>query len=317
MKHSDLVTLRTGLEISAFSLGTASFGGLFQSMKVAETGSVVSRAIQEGIKLIDTAPHYGKGVAEHRLGRALSSFHKSSYVLSTKVGRLLNPTDFEADDYFLDADTSVTRKFDFSYSGIMRSFEDSLSRLQLDEIDILFIHDPDDYEQQAISEAFPALAELRKKGLIKAIGIGMNQSRIPTAFVEQTDIDLVLIAGRYTLLDQSAARDLLPAAERRGVDVIAAGVFNSGVLANPENPAATYNYEPVSPEMRQRAIRIRDAITNHDYSLTTIAMQFPLRHKAIKSVLVGCRSVDELMENIENFNQEVEESWWQTLVGVL
>ena len=317
MRHSELVKLRSGLEISAFSLGTAAFGGLFKPVENAECGSTISHALKAGIKLIDTAPHYGKGVAEKRLGQALHGIDESSYVLSTKVGRLLRPIDYEADESFLDADTSVTRVFDFSYSGVMQSFEESLERLNVNSIDILFIHDPDDHEQQAIAEAFPALAELRSKGLIKAIGVGMNQSKIPTSFVEQTDIDMVLIAGRYSLLDQSADHDLLPAAVRRGVDVIAAGVFNSGVLADPESPDATYNYLPVTPELRQRAIRIRDLILQHGYSLTSIAMQFPLRHRAIKSVLVGCRSTAELIENISNFNQEVEESFWQSLVSEL
>lgn len=309
--------LRTGLEISRFSLGTAAFGGLFTSVPEADCKSVVSEALESGIRLIDTAPHYGKGEAEKRVGLSLQGVNRDQYVLSTKIGRLLKPIEHEVDESFLDADTSVTRVFDFSYSGVMQSFQDSLERLKVDAIDILFIHDPDDHEQQAIEEAFPALAELRSKGLIKAIGVGMNQSQIPTAFVEQTDIDLVLIAGRYSLLDQSASIDLLPAATRRGVDVIAAGVFNSGILAEPENPTATYNYMPVSLEMRQKAMRIRDVIADYGYPLTTIAMKFPLQNSSVKSVLVGCRSSHELIANIENFNHEVEESFWQSLVSAL
>lgn len=317
MKNSDLVRLRTGIEVSRLALGTAAFGGLYSSVSDEDCTASVQRAIESGITFFDTAPHYGKGRAEQRLGNALRSYPRGSYVLSTKIGRLLTPVEYEADDFFLDADTRVTRTFDYSPRAVRRSFEDSLTRLDLDSIDILFIHDPDDHEEQAMHQAFPELAKMREEGLIRAIGIGMNQSAMPTRFVLNTDIDMVLIAGRYSLLDQSAADDLLPAALERGVDIIAAGVFNSGVLANPEDPNARYNYMPVSDEMRAKAMRIKGVIEESGYSLTSIAMRFPLRHRAVKSVLVGCRSAAEVDENVTHFNTEIEESFWESLVSVL
>ena len=317
MKNSDLVRLRTGIEVSRLALGTAAFGGLYSSVSDEDCTASVQRAIESGITFFDTAPHYGKGRAEQRLGNALSAYPRGSYVLSTKIGRLLTPVEYEADDFFLDADTRVTRTFDYSPRAVRRSFEDSLTRLGLDSIDILFIHDPDDHEEQAMHQAFPELAKMREEGLIRAIGIGMNQSAMPTRFVLNTDIDMVLIAGRYSLLDQSAADDLLPAALERGVDIIAAGVFNSGVLANPEDPNARYNYMPVSDEMRAKAMRIKGVIEESGYSLTSIAMRFPLRHRAVKSVLVGCRSAAEVDENVTHFNTEIEESFWESLVSVL
>lgn len=317
MKNSDRVRLRTGLEVSRLALGTAAFGGLYSSVSDSECTASVDRAYELGITFFDTAPHYGKGRAEQRLGSALRGYPRGSYVLSTKIGRLLTPVDYEADDFFLDADTSVTRTFDYSAKAVRQSFEDSLRRLGLDSIDILFIHDPDDHEEQAMTQAFPELAKMRDEGLIKAIGIGMNQSAMPTRFVEKTDIDMVLIAGRYSLLDQSAAQDLLPAALDRGVDIIAAGVFNSGILANPTDPKATYNYMPVSDEMRAKALRIKAVIEQSGYSLTSVAMRYPLRHPAVKSVLVGCRSTMEVDQNIDNFNVAIEESFWESLESVL
>lgn len=317
MKNSDLVRLRTGIEVSRLALGTAAFGGLYNSVSDDDCTASVQRAMESGITFFDTAPHYGKGRAEQRLGNALRAYPRGSYVLSTKIGRLLTPVEYEADDFFLDADTRVTRTFDYSPRAVRRSFEDSLTRLGLDSIDILFIHDPDDHEEQAMHQAFPELAKMREEGLIRAIGIGMNQSAMPTRFVLNTDIDMVLIAGRYSLLDQSAADDLLPAALERGVDIIAAGVFNSGVLANPEDPNARYNYMPVSDEMRAKAMRIKGVIEESGYSLTSIAMRFPLRHRAVKSVLVGCRSAAEVDENVTHFNTEIEESFWESLVSVL
>ena len=317
MKNSDLVRLRTGIEVSRLALGTAAFGGLYSSVSDEDCTASVQRAIESGITFFDTAPHYGKGRAEQRLGNALRSYPRGSYVLSTKIGRLLTPVEYEADDFFLDADTRVTRTYDYSPRAVRRSFEDSLTRLGLDSIDILFIHDPDDHEEQAMHQAFPELAKMREEGLIRAIGIGMNQSAMPTRFVLNTDSDMVLIAGRYSLLDQSAADDLLPAALERGVDIIAAGVFNSGVLANPEDPNARYNYMPVSDEMRAKAMRIKGVIEESGYSLTSIAMRFPLRHRAVKSVLVGCRSAAEVDENVTHFNTEIEESFWESLVSVL
>lgn len=315
MHHSDRVRLRTGLEVSRLALGTAAFGGLFSSVPDQQCSDTLHAAIDAGINFIDTAPHYGKGRSEMRIAQALRAGDREKVVISTKIGRLLVPSTTDIDDFFLDADNSVERKFDFSAAGVRASFEASLQRLGVNSIDILFIHDPDDHADDAVLKAYPELERMRSEGLIKAIGIGMNQTAIPSRLIRETDIDMVLIAGRYSLLDQSAADELLPLALERGVDVIAAGVFNSGILANPVR-GATYDYMPASDELIARAQRIREVLDGHHVSLTGAAMQFPLQHPAVKSVLVGCRSVDEVTRNIEEFDKEIPNKVWEDLVSV-
>ena len=312
MAHNTQVRLRTGLSISQFGLGTATLGGLFTSISESEVDGLVATALRHGISFIDTAPHYGKGTSERRLARTLASVPRNSYVLSTKVGRILVPTPGATDESFADADNSVERVFDFSAKGVERSLKDSLERLGHNRADIVFIHDPDDYGDQAIAEAYPALEKMRNAGLISAIGVGMNQSAIPTRFVKETDIDMVLIAGRYSLLDQSAAKDLLPAAAAKGVDIIAAGVFNSGILANPVK-GATYDYAPASDAIVARAQRINAILSSAGVSIAQAAMQFPLRNPVVKGILVGCRSGAEVESNITNFDKPVPEEVWNEL----
>ena len=249
-----------------------------------------------------------------RIGQSLKDINRDNLVISTKIGRLLVSSTTDIDDFFLDADNTVERKFDFSASGVRASFEASLQRLGVDYIDILFIHDPDDHADDAVLKAYPELERMRSEGLIKAIGIGMNQTAIPSRLIRETDIDMVLIAGRYSLLDQSAADELLPLAIERGVDVIAAGVFNSGILANPVK-GATYDYMPASDELIARAQRMREVLDGHQVSLTGAAMQFPLQHPAVKAVLVGCRSAEEVGRNIEEFDKMIPNKVWQDLVS--
>ncbi len=316
MKHNDKVRLRTGVEVSRLSLGTAALGGLYTSVSDADCTDTVLTAIDNGINFIDTAPHYGKGVSEVRIGNALAGRDRSTFVISTKIGRLLVPSTTDIDDFFMDADNTVERKFDFSAHGVRQSLEGSLERLRLDSVEILFIHDPDENADEAILEAYPELDRMRSEGIIKAIGVGMNQCETPTRVIKETDIDMVLIAGRYSLLDQKALEGLLPAALERNVDIIAAGVFNSGILANPVK-GATYDYVPASDELLAKAVRIREVLDGHKVSLTSAALQFPLRHPAVKSVLVGCRSAAEVETNIREFDKTIENKVWDDLVSVL
>ena len=316
MKHNDIVRLRTGVEISRLSLGTAAFGGLYRSVSETDCTDTLLTAINNGINFIDTAPHYGKGTSEVRIGKAIAGRDRSSFVISTKVGRLLVPSDAEIDEFFMDADNSVERKFDFSAKGVRQSLESSLERLGIESVDILLIHDPDAHADEAILEAYPELDRMRSEGIIKAIGVGMNQCAIPTRIMKETDIDVVLIAGRYSLLDQEAMEELLPTALARNVDVIVAGVFNSGILANPVK-GATFDYLPASDELLAKAVRIREVLDGHQVSLTSAALQFPLRHPAVKSVLVGCRSAAEVESNIEEFDKTIENRAWDDLESVL
>ena len=316
MKHNDIVRLRTGVEISRLSLGTAAFGGLYRSVSETDCTDTLLTAINNGINFIDTAPHYGKGTSEVRIGKAIAGRDRSSFVISTKVGRLLVPSDAEIDEFFMDADNTVERKFDFSAKGVRQSLESSLERLGIESVEILFIHDPDAHADEAILEAYPELDQMRSEGIIKAIGVGMNQCAIPTRIMKETDIDVVLIAGRYSLLDQEALEELLPTALARNVDVIVAGVFNSGILANPVK-GATFDYLPASDELLAKAVRIREVLDEHQVSLTSAALQFPLRHPAVKSVLVGCRSAAEVESNIEEFDKTIENRAWDDLESVL
>jgi D-threo-aldose 1-dehydrogenase len=316
MKHNDMVRLRTGVEISRLSLGTAAFGGLYRSVSETDCTDTLLRAINNGINFIDTAPHYGKGTSEVRIGNAIAGQDRSSFVISTKVGRLLVPSNAEIDEFFMDADNTVERKFDFSAEGVRQSLESSLERLGIESVEILFIHDPDSHADEAILEAYPELDRMRSEGIIKAIGVGMNQCAIPTRIMKETDIDVVLIAGRYSLLDQEAMEELLPTALARNVDVIVAGVFNSGILANPVK-GATFDYLPASDELLAKAVRIREVLDGHQVSLTSAALQFPLRHPAVKSVLVGCRSAAEVESNIEEFDKTIENRAWDDLESVL
>jgi D-threo-aldose 1-dehydrogenase len=316
MKHNDKVRLRTGVEVSRLSLGTAALGGLYTTVSEADCTDTVLTAIDNGINFIDTAPHYGKGASEVRLAKALSGRDRSTFVISTKVGRLLVPSTTDTDEFFMDADNTVERKFDFTASGVRQSLESSLERLGVDSVEILFIHDPDLNADDAILQAYPELERMRSEGVIKAIGVGMNQCEIPVRIMKETDIDMVLIAGRYSLLDQKAMEELLPTALARKVDVIVAGVFNSGILANPVK-GATFDYMPASDELLAKAVRIREVLDGHQVSLTSAALQYPLRHHAVKSVLVGCRSAAEVSTNIREFNKTVENAAWEDLESVL
>jgi D-threo-aldose 1-dehydrogenase len=311
MAHDSVVRLRTGVEISQWGLGTAAFGGLYTSVSDADVAETVAAALSSGITYFDTAPHYGKGISERRLAPLLAG---KTFHISTKVGRLLTHCDHEDDPYFKDADTQVMRVKDYSAAGVERSLKESLERLQLDSVDFLFIHDPDlpAEADQAIEQAYPALERMRSQGLIKGIGIGMNSTATPTRFIRETDIDMVLIAGRYTILDRSAEDELLPAAQAKGVDVIAAGLFNSGVFANP-GAGSTFDYDTAPPAIIAKVIEIRNLCSEFGVSPISAALQFPLRHPAIKSVLVGCRSPNEVHQNIEAFDSTIPEELWDAL----
>lgn len=311
-RHSERVQLtKTGLAISRLALGTAPFGGLFTSISESDADEVVATAFDEGINYFDTAPLYGHGRSEIRLGRGLARA-KAPFVLSTKIGEVLNPTENADTSWFADADRGLEPVFDFSREGVLRSIDESLKRLGVDHIDIVYIHDPDNHVDAALDESYPVLHELRSQGVIKAIGIGMNQSAVPTRFVNETDIDVVLIAGRYTLLDQSAQNDLFPAALRKKVAIVIGGVYNSGVLANP-NPGATYDYLPASEEIIFHARQVRDALVEYNVPLTSAALQFPLRHPAVTAVLTGSRSAKELRSNIKDFDRAIGDETWKAL----
>ena len=310
---------RSAVRVTELSFGGAAIGNLYTAVTDEAARAAVDAAWDGGIRTFDTAPHYGLGLSERRLGEALRDRPRDEYVICTKVGRLLEPAvadgDPGTDTEGFAVPASHVRRFDFSADGVRRSLEASLGRLGLDRADIVLIHDPDDHGEQAIREAYPALEKLRADGAIGAIGVGMNQAAMLTRFVTETDIDVILIAGRYTLLDQSAADALLPAAQSRGVSVIAGGVFNSGLLAAPA-PGATYDYQAASGELLDQAFRLEQACAPFGVPLRAAAARFPLSHPAIASVLIGARSAAEISEAIRLRALDIPQGLWDVLATV-
>lgn len=312
-RHSQKVRMkRVPVEITRLSLGTAPLAGLFKSVDISESDLLIKTALEQGINYFDTAPLYGHGLSEKRLGRILSSVTQP-FILETKVGRVLNRVE-KADPvpWFPDADPHIQPVFDYSPEGIKRSFNESLERLGVDHIDIALMHDAQEHIPEAVNNAYPVLADLKRQGIIKAIGIGINFCDAAMKIMKEVDLDLALIAGRYTLLDQSAQNELLPYALERKVDITIGGVFNSGVLADPK-PGATFEYLPASDEIIKRAEEIGAFLSERGIPLTAAALQFPLRHPAVTSVLTGSRNSKELLSNIADFDLELPADIWSQL----
>lgn len=299
--------------------GTAPLGGLFEPVSADDAVAAVVAGVEAGYRYFDTAPLYGYGAAERAMGRALAGC-PTEVAVSTKVGRIVaeSAPPVPGDVYRCEAGTAW---FDFSADGVRRSLEASLVRLGRDFIDVVFIHDPDDHARVALEEAYPALERLRAEGVVGAVGVGMNQPLLPTRFVNETDIDVVLIAGRYTLLDRSAEGALLPAAQSRGVHVVAAGVYNSGILAGARAGGAvprppTFDYRAASPEMVERASRLTAVCDRFGVPMAAAAAQFAARHPAVGTVLVGARSAAEAQQNWSHLHRSLPGGLWPALAAV-
>jgi D-threo-aldose 1-dehydrogenase len=277
--------------------GGAPIGGLYAPVSAEAAAGTLAAAWDAGIRAFDTAPHYGVGASERRIGEFLAGRPRDEFTLCTKVGRRLVPAgDVQGEEGFYGI-PPLTRVRDYTRDGVRRGLEESLGRLGLDRVDIVLIHDPDDFMEQAADEAYPALAELRAQGTVRAIGAGMNSAVALAWLAERCDLDCVLVAGRYTLLDQSAAEVLFPLCQRRGVAVLAAGVFNSGILAGPGG-GATYDYAPAAPGLLTRARRMRDACASYGVPLPAAALGFTLRHPAVMAAVVGARSAQEITADV-------------------
>lgn len=309
---------RNQLRAGRHSFGAAAIGNLFRPVPDEIAADAVEAAWQHGVRYFDTAPHYGLGLSEQRLGRVLRTKRREEFVLSTKVGRLLvdNPN-FAAgqiDDQGFAVPAKLVRQLDYSRDGVLRSIEASLNRLNLDRIDIVFVHDPDDHYREALDGAFPALEELRQQGVIGSYGAGMNQSEMLAEFIRNTDLDVIMLAGRFTLFEQGAMDDLLPLAASRKVSVVAAGVFNSGLLAKDRPDASSnYNYEPAPQSVIERVNQLADICEAHGLRLPQVAAQFPLLHPAVGSVCLGARSRDQVERNAKLFQVEVPQELWVDL----
>jgi D-threo-aldose 1-dehydrogenase len=300
---------RTGLSVTRLGLGCAPLGGLFEEVSDEAAAETVATAWQRGVRLFDTAPLYGSGLSERRVGAALRDRPRGELVLSTKVGRLLEQ-DGEADPMFIGA--AARPVFDFSYDGALRSLEASLERLGLDRVDVALIHDPDAHYEEAVAGAYVALERLRGEGVVGAIGAGMNQSELLARFARETDVDCLLVAGRYTLLDGGALAELLPLCEEKGIAVIAGGVFNSGILASRDGSGA-YDYAPAAPELVERVRALAAVCARWDVPLQAAALQFPLGHPVVACVLVGCRAAAEVEEDARLFELELPAGVWDEL----
>lgn len=300
--------------------GAANLGNLFRPLTDDEAWAVLEAAWDAGIRHYDTAPHYGLGLSERRLGAFLASKPRDEYFLSTKVGRLLRPNpDHEqggldtANDFHVPDD--LRRVWDFSAAGIRSSLDESRERLGIERIDLLYLHDPERHDLDlALAEALPALEQLRADGEIAQIGIGSMVTDALTAAVRGVDLDLVMVAGRYTLLEQPASAEVLPACRERGTGIVAASVFNSGLLAQSEpRRDGRYEYGRLPDELWDRLVRIAAICADHDVPLPAAALRFPLQSDVVRSVVVGGSRPAQLVQNAEYAAMDIPESLWQTL----
>ena len=309
---------RTDLSVPRVGIGTAPLGNMFRAHTDADADAVLASAVARGLRYFDTAPLYGHGLAEQRVGRAVAGLPRDEVIVSTKVGRLLRadaPRDesqfFQGEPFYKDT-PPVGPVWDFSHDGIMRSVEESYQRTGLDRFDLLLLHDPDDHLAEASTTGYRALAELRSGGTVRAIGAGMNHSPALTRLVEACDLDILLVAGRYTLFDQEAMDELLPLCEERTVSIVVGGVFNSGILIDP-SLGARYNYVPASSAELDRAQRIKAVCARYDVPLPAAALQFPFAHPRVCTVLIGLRSIDQLQQDLDWLDVPIPADLWADL----
>jgi D-threo-aldose 1-dehydrogenase len=300
---------RTRLQITQFGLGSAALGWLYAPVSHAEAQATVRHAYELGCTFFDTSPLYGSGLAESRFGAVLSDLPRERFVLSDKVGYAVYPDSAVPDG----AQPPPQPSRDYSYDGAFRIVEGSLKRLGLDRIDILLIHDPEDHMEEVLQGTYRALRKMRDEGLIGAIGAGMNFSNLLTRLAREAEFDCFLMAGRYTLLDQTALADLLPLAEQQGIAIYIGGPFNSGILADPYAVQPAFNYGPATAEWIAKAQQIDAICQRHDVPLKAAAIQFPLGHPAVVSVLSGARSPKEVEENVDMFRVHVPAALWDDL----
>ncbi len=305
---------KTSLQVTRLGLGGAPLGGLFEDVQGEAAVATIHRALELGINFFDTAPLYGHGKSEKWMGQGLAGIPSDSRVLATKVGRVLEPVapgTLEKDEF--DNPAPFKPVFDFSYDGVMRSFNDSLKRLQVDRIDILHIHDPDNHYEQAIKGAYPALDQLRREGRIAAVGAGMNQAEMPARFAREGNFDCFLLAGRYSLIDHTGLKELLPLCIEKKISIIIGGPYNSGILATGAKPGAKFNYADAPPEILERVRKVEEICDRFQVPMKAAALQFPLAHPAVASVIPGARSVAELEENFRLISHPIPGEFWAEL----
>ena len=287
---------------TTLGFGTAPLGGLYETIPEYQAVATVTYALEHGIAFFDTAPHYGAGLSEKRLGLALAGVPRDSFVLASKVGRLVD-------------EATERTYFDFSREGILRSIDASLSRLRVDRIDILHVHDPDAHLGIALREAFPVIEQLRSEGVIRGVGVGTNHWEVALTCVREAPLDCLLLAGRYTLLEQAGALDqLFPACSKIGVKVFLGGIYNSGILATGAVPGARYNYVEPDADTVSKVMALEEQCRQHGIALSDAAVQFPAAHPAVTTLIAGMRSVEEVDSFIAATQVEIPPEFWQDLV---
>ncbi len=311
------------VNLTALGCGGTAIGNMYNAVTEDDAQATLRSAWNAGVRYYDTAPLYGHGLSEHRFGTAFRSFGPEPFVFSTKVGWRLNPArgaDLGAG--LFKGVPPFTRSLDYSYDGTMRSFEDSLQRLGRDRIDILLLHDCDRRNQgdefparfkEAMAGAYKALIKLRDEGVVKAIGCGLNEWEACEAFARAGDFNCFLLAGRYTLLDQESLDTFLPLCASRGIGIILGGPYNSGILITGAVAGALYDYVPAKPDIMDRVRRIEEVCKRHKVPLKAAALQFPLHHPVITSVIPGMRYPAEVHENISLVNHPIPDAFWQDL----
>jgi D-threo-aldose 1-dehydrogenase len=316
---------KSGVEVTIMGFGGAPLGNMYQAFSDQQARATVEACYDAGIRYFDTAPYYGFGLSEHRLGEALRDKERAELVLSTKVGRVLKAGDPATLDHGqFKQSLPFGLVYDYSYDGVMRSFEDSLQRLGTWRIDILLVHDLDVWTHRSeearrarveefMAGGYRAMVELREQGAVRAIGAGINETAACQDLAERGDFDCFLLAGRYTLLEQAPLDEFLPLCERRNIALIIGGAYNTGILATGAVEGAYFQYAPAPPEIMERVRRIEAVCARHGVRLPTAALQFPLGHPAVATVIPGTRSPDEVAQNVEIFAPSIPADFWAEL----
>ena len=313
----------TDIKLTSIGFGGAPLGNLFEELDETDCFDILKKSYEMNINLFDTSPFYGYGLSEHRIGNFLKTIDPQKYYLSTKVGRYLTPERNYYKDGKFKGQINFIPNIDYTYDGVMKSFDQSIHRLAVSEIDICLIHDVDRYTfgndldhyfKIAMNGAYKALNGLKEQKVIKAIGVGLNDADICTKFANEGDFDCMLLAGRYTLLDQTALDEFFPIAKKNNIGIILGGVFNSGILAKGIGDQVTYRYDKIPSDIKEKYKSISKICLKYDVPVPAAALQFSYSNKLISSMILGIDKIEQMQQNLENFNYHIPKELWNDLI---